>query len=92
MHLSHSQSKISTGKLHELGGMAAGCLCRGIVIEPLWLAAFQYVKHKGYENTTRHTEISTQQLCKECLILAKGKSLKFKPMVLQGSGDSVDVI
>ena len=45
----------------------------------------------GYENTTMDTEISTQQLPKECLILAKGKSLKFKPMALQDSGDAVDI-
>ena len=37
-------------------------------------------------------EISTRQLCKECPILAKGKSLKLKSMVLHDSWDSIDVI
>ena len=45
----------------------------------------------GYENTTRDTEISTQQLSKECLILAKGKSLKCKTIALQDGRDSVDI-
>ena len=76
----------------KLGDITAGCLRRGTVIEPVWLAPFKSVKHTGYKNTTRDTIISTRQLRKECLLLAKGISLKFKPMALQHSGDSVDVI
>ena len=72
--------------------IAAGCLGRGMVIEPVWLAPFKSTKHMGYQNTTGDTEISTRQLRKKCLVLAKGKSLKFKQMVLQNSRDSVDII
>ena len=76
----------------KLGGIAAGCLCRVRVIELVWLAPCKSVKHYGYGNTTRDTKISTQQLCKKCLVLAKGISLKFKPMALQKSTDSVYII
>ena len=76
----------------KLGGITAGRLLRGTVIEPVWLAPFKSVMHMGYKNTTRCTEISIQQLCKECYVLAKRKSLRFKPMVLHDSRDSVDII
>ena len=76
----------------KLGGIAAGRLRRSTVIEPVWLAPSKSTKHMGYENTTRDMENSTRQLRKECLVLAKGISLKFKPLALQDSGGSVDVI
>ena len=85
MCLSHSQSKISTG-------LTAGHLRRGMVLEAVWLAPIKSAKHMGYKNTTMDMETSTWQLCKKCLILAKGKSLKFEPVALQDSGDSVGVI
>ena len=66
----------------KLGGITASHLCRGTVIEPVWLASFESVRHMGYKNKTRDKEISPRWLCEECLVLAKGKSLKFKPMVL----------
>ena len=56
----------------KFGDITAGCLRRGTVIEPVWLAPFKSVKHMGYENTTRETEISVWQLHKNCLVLAKG--------------------
>ena len=64
----------------KFGSIAAGHLCRGMTVEPVWLVPFKSVsvKYMGYENITRDTEMSAQQLCKERLILAKGKSLKFK--------------
>ena len=67
----------------KLGGIAAGRLCMG---------TWSLLSTWGMKKTTMDTEISTQQLCKECLILAKGKSSKFKPTVLQDTGDSADVI
>ena len=76
----------------KLGVISAGRLRRGAVVELVWLAPFRSVMHMEYENTTMDTEISTWQLCKECLILAKGKSLRFKAMALEDSRDSVDVI
>ena len=54
----------------KLGGIAAGCLRRDTVIELVWLAPFQSVRHMGYKNTTRDTIISIRQLHKECLLLA----------------------
>ena len=78
----------------KLGGTTAGCLPRGTVIEPVWLAPFKSVKHMGYENITRDMEISTWQLHKESLNLKpkEGKSLNFKLTALQNSGDSVVII
>ena len=67
----------------KLGCITAGCLHRGMVIELVWSDPFKSVKHMGYENTTKDTETSTWQLHKKCHISAKGKSLKFKPVVLQ---------
>ena len=72
----------------KLGGIAAGRLHRGMVIELVWLAPFKSVKHMEHENTTRDMEISIRQLCNE----SQRVSLKFKPMALQDSRDSVDVI
>ena len=76
----------------KLGGIVAGHLWRGTLIGLVWLAPFKSAKHLAYKNTARDKEICTRQLRKECLVLAKGKFLKFKPMVLQDSGDSVHVI
>ena len=42
----------------KLGGIIAGHLRRGTVIEPVWLASFESVQHMGYENKTRDKEIS----------------------------------
>ena len=76
----------------KLGGIAAGHLRRGTVIELVWFTPFKSVKHMRYKSTTRNTEISNRQLRKECLVLVEGKSLKFQPMVLQDNGDFVDII
>ena len=80
----------------KFGCIAASHLRRGTVIESACLAPFKSVKYMGYENTTRDREISIQQLYqkkkKKSLISAQGKPLQFKPMALQDSWDSVDVI
>ena len=72
MHLSHSQSKISMENCIKFGGIPAGHLHRGMVMEPVSLAPVKSVMHMGYEDTTRGTEINIRRLCKECFILAKG--------------------
>ena len=46
----------------KLGGIFAGRLCRGTVIEPVWLAPIKSVLQMEYENTTRDMEISTPQI------------------------------
>ena len=50
MHFSHSQSEVKVPEnCIKFGGIAAGRLYRGMVIEPVWLAPFESVKHMGYK-------------------------------------------